>query len=119
VVWAAAAAPPLVWMAQGVIGWYLTGRACRSAGALSLGAARVAIVAITALAMAASVTVLIAVLRGRWPRRAPDEAQLPAAAAERRRFVAALAVVASITLTLGLALAVLPAIVLHGCGGAG
>jgi hypothetical protein len=117
-IWWAAAVPPVLWMAQGAIGWFIAAHACPSSSEpMSLGTARLAIGAITLAALGISIVGLV---RARQTRRSlSDDEGHPAvvsAAAERRRFVATVGLVVCITLTLGLLLAGLPALFVHGCG---
>jgi len=117
--WLAALVPPLAWLGQGTLGWYLAGHACpREGAAISLGGARGAIIALTIGGLIASLTALLSLSRGAWARLGPGEERKPATAIERRRFVATAAVVASATLALGLVLAGLPALVINACGDA-
>ena len=110
---------PICWMAQGAAAWYVTGRACPAAAPpLSFAAARWLIVLFTAAALTSSVGALTAA--GRILRH-PDGAVEGERGAvrsipdERRRFAAMSGMVIGVTLTLGLLLAGLPAVVLHAC----
>jgi hypothetical protein len=114
----AAALPPLAWAAQECAGWFVAERACPAAAhSLSLSAARVAIGAISLAALAVS---LIGLARARRLWRAlttgVGEGAVVTPAGERVRFVVTLALVTSATLTLGMALAGLPALFIHHCG---
>lgn len=105
-VWWAAAAPPLLWMAQGALGWFIAAHACPpSAEPLSVGAARTAVALITLGALVVSVVGLVAAARV-WRTEK----------LERVHFVSMLALVVCVTLTLGLVLAGLPSLVLSHCG---
>lgn len=118
--WLWLALAPICWMAQGAAAWYVTGRACPAAAPpLSLGTARVLIVAITLAALVGSVGALTAATQG-W-KTVEGETTGAASVArspvlERRRFAAMVAFVVGISLTLGLLMAGLPALVLHACG---
>ena len=105
-IWWAAAAPPVLWMAQGALGWFIASHACpQSTQPMSVGAARLAIGLITLGALGVCVAGLIAAARV-WRTEK----------LERVHFVAMLALVVCVTLTLGLCLAGLPAVMLQQCG---
>jgi hypothetical protein len=116
--WLWLASAPLCWMAQGALGWFVTGRACPAAAPpLSLGAARALVIAITIAALIGSVGALVAASRARHAARMTEGARpAPSATTERSRFVALAGLVVGVTLTLGLVLAALPAFVFHACG---
>jgi hypothetical protein len=114
-IWLAAGAPPVVWMAQGTAGWYIAARTCPSEAGYgsSSGAGRLLLAALTAAALLVTVAAFLAARRA-WRRSSPAPSPL---VEERVRFVATLGLVASGTLTLGLALAGLPLALLSACGG--
>jgi hypothetical protein len=114
--WRAIAAPPIAWLAQGAIGWFIAAHTCaESTRRISPAFARVSIGAITAIAVA--VWGLLA-SRCAWQARsiAVESGPAPTATVERIRFVGVFGLVVCISLTLGLALAGLPALLVKGCG---
>jgi hypothetical protein len=116
--WRAVAAPPIAWLAQGAIGWFIAAHTCaEETRRIAPAAARIWIGGITVVALAISVWGLLA-SRQAWraPAVAADAGPVPAAVTERVRFVGALGLVICITLTLGLALAGFPAILVKSCG---
>jgi hypothetical protein len=116
--WLAAAAPPVAWMAQGAIGWFLTAEACPpSLGPLSFGGARTAVAIITAVALAISIAGFVAARRQWRALTTPaGESREATTTSERVRFVAMLGLLVCVTLTLGLCMAGLPSLVLQRCG---
>jgi hypothetical protein len=116
--WILLALAPLVWMAQGTVGWYLTGRACPAdARPISLDIARALIVAITLAALACTVGALVSAgrtLRSLSAPAGPQTASRPLT--ERSRFLAVVGMLVGVTLTLGLVFAGLPAAIFHACG---
>lgn len=116
--WHALVAPPVAWLAQGAIGWFIAAHTCAEATRrISSASARVAIAAITVVAIATSVWGLLASRRA-WQAQsvAVESGAAPAAVVERVRFVGMLGLVVGISLTLGLALAGFPALLVRGCG---
>jgi hypothetical protein len=122
----ALAAPPLLWAAQGLSGWWLASRACPlatlgdTAGpGLSCGAARLAVGAITAAALVLTVLALraafLASARFEPPPETPD-ASPSGTAAQRAHYLAFAGTFVSATLTLGLAFAGLSTLFLATCG---
>lgn len=116
--WRAVVAPPAAWLAQGAIGWFIAAHACaEDTRRISPATARVWIGAITVVALAISVGGLMA-SRHMWraPAVVTESGPVPAAVTERVRFVGMVGLVICITLTLGLALAGFPMILVSGCG---
>jgi len=110
--WAALLLPPVLWMAQEAMGWFLGGESCPAAGAAwSARTVRVVVQVLTAVSLVVVASSLALAHRHR-------QATLPGAGAatERARFVATLAMVAGVTLLLGLSLAGLPAVMVQTCG---
>ncbi|HEX4460957.1 MAG TPA: hypothetical protein VIA18_23415 [Polyangia bacterium] len=107
----AAAAPPLLWMAQGALGWLVVAHACPPNDApLTLVQARALVLGITLVALAASVAGLSFAWRT-WSATTSDTATR-----ERLRFVALAGTLICVTVTLGLGLAGLPMLLLRACG---
>jgi hypothetical protein len=116
--WRALVAAPVAWLAQGAIGWFIAAHTCAEATRrISPATARASIGAITVVAIAISVWGLLA-SRHAWhaPTLAPESGPVPEAIVERVRFVGMLGLVVCISLTLGLALAGFPALLVRGCG---
>jgi hypothetical protein len=116
--WRAMVAPPIAWLAQGTIGWFIAAHTCADeTRRIAPATARALIGAITLVAIAIAVWGLLA-SRHVWraPSVATESGPVPAAVAERVRFVGMLGLVICITLTLGLALAGFPALLVKGCG---
>jgi uncharacterized membrane protein YhaH (DUF805 family) len=104
----ALALPPLVWSAQGLFGWFAASHACPgTAQPWSLTTARWLVVAATVISLAVSIPALRTALK---PLRAHDV--LP----EHIHYLSMLAVAVGATLTLGVVLAGLPALLLRVCG---
>ncbi|HEY2743740.1 MAG TPA: hypothetical protein VGL86_03925 [Polyangia bacterium] len=110
--------PPLLWMAQGALGWFIAAHACPpGAEPLSLSTARVLIGVLTLIALVATTAGIVAARsRTVLPADASGEPEAATAAAQRRRFVAVFGLFVCVTLTLGLILAGLPSLMLHACG---
>jgi len=119
--WVLAALTALVWMAQGASSWYVVGHACPSAERQwSLDVARGLVVALTVAALAISIGAMVRAVRTLLATEPiPEGRQHPTLAetlTEQKRFTAMLALLAGATLTLGLLLAGLSALVIHVCG---
>jgi hypothetical protein len=97
--WAAIAIPPVLWGAQGLLGWYLASRACPG---ISLITARWIVSSATAAAIAASVWGL------RTASRKYEE--------EKLHHLSMAGVIVGGALTLGLVFAGLPMLMLASCG---
>jgi hypothetical protein len=116
--WRAIVAPPVAWVAQGAIGWFIAAHTCADeTRRISPATARIWIGAITIIAIGVSVAGLLA-SRHLWraPEAVTESGPVPAAVTERVRFVGVVGLVICITLTLGLALAGFPMILVRGCG---
>jgi hypothetical protein len=116
--WRALIAPPVAWVAQGTIGWFIAAHTCAQVTRrISPAAARMWIGAITLIAIAISVGGLLA-SRHLWrmPAVATESGPVPAAVTERIRFVGMVGLVVCITVTLGLVLAGFPMLLVTGCG---
>jgi hypothetical protein len=116
--WGPIVAPPVAWLAQGAIGWFIAAHTCAdSRRPISPAIARVSIGALTVVAIGIAVWGLLA-SRHAWQARsiAVNSGATPTAVVERVRFVGMLGLVICISLTLGLALAGLPALLVKGCG---
>jgi hypothetical protein len=106
--WLAVSIPPAAWAVQGLLGWFIASHACPGTSKpWSLGAARIAIIVVTVLALATSIPALIS-----SARRYRAQEQQP----ERVHYLSMVGLVVGAALTLGLLLAGLPAIVVHACG---
>lgn len=106
--WVALAAVPLVWAAQGLLGWLIAAHSCPAHGA-HLGA-RLAVAGITTVALGVAAWALLA---GRSQSAATD---VPPVVAERRGFVAFASMFVGAMLGLGVLWAGLPAIFVRVCG---
>jgi len=116
--WAAVLVPPALWAAQGTLGWYVGGQSCAGLEpGWSPRLVRVVLQLMTVLAIGV-VGALLVVARRRRRDAAGAEigAETGGAAAERARFVATLAIVAGVTLLLGVVLAGLPSVMVQTCG---
>lgn len=116
--WRAMVAPPVAWLAQGTIGWFIAAHTCaEETRRISPVTARIWIGAITILALAIAIGGLLA-SRNLWraPAVVTESGPVPAAVTERIRFVGMVGLVVSITLTLGVALAGFPMILVRACG---
>ena len=112
--WAAVLLPPALWGVQGMLGWYIGGHGCP---ALEPGWSPRVIRVVVQFMTVASIAVVAAMLwLARRRRQEVDGEQAQSAAAERARFVATLAIIAGITLLLGVVLAGLPSVVVQTCG---
>lgn len=115
--WSLLALPPLVWMAQGAAGWYLTGRMCPAAARpIPISTARALIGVITLSALACTVGVAISAGRTLRSPRTSSASKTPLVLTERSRFPAILGLLVGVTLTLGLVFAGLPVVFVRACG---
>jgi hypothetical protein len=118
--WAAVAAPPLAWAAQGLAGWYVSGQACANGGAgwgtLSPAGVRVLVACITALSIATTAWALLTGYR-RWTSTAGPRHARVVEGLEAAEFVSAAALLMGAALLLGLVWAALPVLLVDVCGG--
>jgi len=104
----AVAMPPLVWAAQGLFGWFVASHACPgTAQPWSLTTARWLVVLATLVALAVSVPGLAVAVRRREGRNGDPE---------RVHYLSMVGLLVGATLTLGVLLAGLPALMLSACG---
>lgn len=108
-VWVALAAVPLVWAAQGLLGWLVVSHSCPARDGAHLGA-RIAVAGLTAVALVVAGWALV---EGRSPTAVAD---VPEVVAERRGFVAFASMFVGSMLGLGVLWAGLPAIFVRVCG---
>jgi hypothetical protein len=114
----ALAAPPLVWIAQASVGWFIAAHACPHAmQPLGFSTARV----LNALVGLAAVVVTVAAIV--YARRAvalPADAASPPEAPDkhdqRLRYVGVWVLFVGVTLMLALVMNALPSLMLHACG---
>jgi hypothetical protein len=102
------ALPPLVWAAQGLFGWFVASHACPGTGQpWSLSTARWLVAAATLLALAVSMPGLaVAVRRGNGGNGDPEQVH----------YLSMVGLLVGASLTLGVLLAGLPALMLTACG---
>jgi heme/copper-type cytochrome/quinol oxidase subunit 2 len=104
----AVALPPVVWAGQGLFGWFVASHACPgTAQPWSLTTARWLVVAATILGLGVSVPGLAAAFRRREGKNGDGE---------RVHYLSMTGLLVGATLTLGLILAGLPALMLSACG---
>ncbi|MCA1828728.1 MAG: hypothetical protein ABR567_15390 [Myxococcales bacterium] len=104
--WIAVSVPPLVWGAQGTLGWFVASHACPGTSQpWSLATARWIVALGTIAALAVSVAALNVALR-----RYRDEQ------AEKIHYLSMIGLLVGATLTLGLVFAGLPALMIGACG---
>lgn len=110
-------APPAMWSAQGLLGWFFASHACDrggpSWGPLSAGGVRMLLLFMSLAALAVSLAALFTGYRG-WKR-------LTAAGAgdrlrESAEFLAIAGVMAGTALSIGIFWATLPSLLVHVCG---
>ncbi len=110
-IWFAILGAPAAWAAQGLIGWFVAGRAC--AGSLDSGGARTIEMIISALALIIAL-VGVGVGLGAW--RHSGDATITAIRAEvRQDFLAAVALIVAVAFSLGIVWAALSAFLLPMC----
>jgi hypothetical protein len=114
--WFPLAAAPAAWAAQGLLGWYVASLACpddpAQGAVLSIGAARLLVGIVTAIALAITGTSL-AVSIASWRSLATAGGN---GVRERLEYVSLLAVAVTTMLTIALVWAGLPALLSRGCG---
>lgn len=108
-VWLAVASVPIVWAAQGLVGWAVAARSCGRGDAAAV-TARTVVVA----------TTVVALLLSAWAfhtgRAQPDAPGATDVVHERRTFVAFAAAFVAAMLGIGVLWAGLPALLVRTCG---
>jgi hypothetical protein len=114
----ALAAPPLVWIGQGALGWWFAEEACpHQAAHLSFGAARLANGLIGLVAVIITVAAILYARRViDLPHDAASPPKAPTEKDQRARYVAIWVLFVGVTLALGLIMFSLPSLVLRACG---
>ncbi|MFC4313702.1 hypothetical protein ACFPN2_31805 [Steroidobacter flavus] len=110
-IWFAILGAPLAWAAQGLIGWFVSARAC--AGDLDSGGARVAELVISIVALIVALAGVGIGLRA-W-RHSADSSIAAIRAEVRQDFLAAVALIVSVSFSLGIVWAALSAFLLPMC----
>ena len=105
--------PPVVWAAQGLLGWWASSHGCEPIASMKLHTVRVVMLIVSLVALAATVAGLVdavALVRAA-PASAPGDI-------DRVRFFGTVAIVIGTTLSLGVLFATLPSFLITRCGAA-